>query len=48
LTCSQSVAYTSQATEFVYTTYIKTTPEQLWQALIDPTFTSRYWGLAFE
>jgi len=35
----------SQATEFVYTTYIKTTPEQLWQALTDPTFTSRYWGV---
>jgi DNA-binding transcriptional ArsR family regulator/uncharacterized protein YndB with AHSA1/START domain len=36
---------TSQATEFVYTTYIKTTPEKLWQALIDPAFTSRYWGV---
>jgi len=33
-----------QATEFVYTTYIKTTPEQLWQAIIDPAFTRRYWG----
>jgi uncharacterized protein YndB with AHSA1/START domain/DNA-binding transcriptional ArsR family regulator len=30
--------------EFVYTTYIKTTPEQLWNALIDPAFTKRYWG----
>src|SRR5437588_12908320 len=29
---------------FVYTTYIKTTPEELWTALIDPAFTSRYWG----
>lgn len=34
--------------EFVYTTYIKTTPERLWQALTDPAFTSRYWGIAFE
>ncbi|WP_166345596.1 ArsR/SmtB family transcription factor [Phytoactinopolyspora limicola] len=34
-------------TEFVYTTYIKTTPERLWQALTDPTFTRRYWGLEF-
>ena len=34
--------------EFVYTTYIKTTPEQLWQALTDPAFTRRYWGLEFE
>ena len=29
---------------FVYTTYIRTTPERLWQALIDPAFTERYWG----
>jgi len=35
--------------EFVYTTYIKTTPERLWQALTDPAFTARYWGgLAIE
>jgi uncharacterized protein YndB with AHSA1/START domain/DNA-binding transcriptional ArsR family regulator len=33
---------------FVYTTFIKTTPEQLWQALTDPAFTRRYWGVAFE
>jgi uncharacterized protein YndB with AHSA1/START domain/DNA-binding transcriptional ArsR family regulator len=32
---------------FVYTTYIRTTPERLWQALTDPTFTRRYWGVAF-
>jgi uncharacterized protein YndB with AHSA1/START domain/DNA-binding transcriptional ArsR family regulator len=32
--------------EFVYVTYIKTTPEQLWQALTDPAFTRRYWGVA--
>jgi uncharacterized protein YndB with AHSA1/START domain/DNA-binding transcriptional ArsR family regulator len=29
---------------FVYTTYIRTTPEQLWQALTEPAFTRRYWG----
>jgi DNA-binding transcriptional ArsR family regulator/uncharacterized protein YndB with AHSA1/START domain len=29
---------------FVYTTYITTTPERLWQALTDPAFTGRYWG----
>src|SRR3954462_8727710 len=28
---------------FVYTTFIKTSPERLWEALIDPAFTSRYW-----
>jgi DNA-binding transcriptional ArsR family regulator/uncharacterized protein YndB with AHSA1/START domain len=36
---------TSNATEFVYTTYITTTPEQLWQALTEPAFTVRYWGV---
>ncbi|GAB4584252.1 ArsR/SmtB family transcription factor [Nocardia sp. IFM 10818] len=34
--------------EFVYTTYIKTTPEKLWQALTDPAFTKRYWGATFD
>jgi uncharacterized protein YndB with AHSA1/START domain/DNA-binding transcriptional ArsR family regulator len=34
--------------EFAYTTYIRTTPERLWQALTDPAFTSRYWGVTFE
>ncbi|WP_049574210.1 ArsR/SmtB family transcription factor [Nonomuraea sp. SBT364] len=33
---------------FVYTTYIKTTPERLWQALTDPAFTRRYWGVSFD
>ncbi|MFB7630219.1 ArsR/SmtB family transcription factor [Streptomyces sp. NPDC056149] len=33
---------------FVYTTYIRTTPERLWQALTDPAFTSRYWGVEFD
>ncbi|TCC47837.1 metalloregulator ArsR/SmtB family transcription factor [Kribbella capetownensis] len=34
--------------DFVYTTYIKTTPERLWQALTDPKFTEQYWGVQFE
>ncbi|MEQ4305191.1 metalloregulator ArsR/SmtB family transcription factor [Plantactinospora sp. B6F1] len=34
--------------EFVYTSYISTTPERLWQALTDPAFTSRYWGVTFD
>lgn len=29
-------------TEFVYATYIATTPEQLWRALTDPAFIRRY------
>lgn len=36
----------SQTTDFVYTTYIKTTPERLWQALTDPVFSQRYLGHA--
>ncbi|WP_246342529.1 ArsR/SmtB family transcription factor [Actinomadura verrucosospora] len=36
------------ADEFVYTTYIKTTPERLWRALTEPAFTERYWGLSLE
>ncbi|MEV5560138.1 metalloregulator ArsR/SmtB family transcription factor [Nonomuraea wenchangensis] len=34
--------------EFVYTTYIGTTPERLWQALTDPAFTERYWATTFK
>lgn len=31
--------------DFVYSTYIKTTPEKLWQALTDPAFIKQYWGI---
>jgi uncharacterized protein YndB with AHSA1/START domain len=34
--------------QFVYTTYIKTTPERLWRALTDPSFTSRWWQITFD
>jgi uncharacterized protein YndB with AHSA1/START domain len=34
--------------EFVYVTYIRTTPEDLWRALTEPAFTRRYWGVAHE
>jgi uncharacterized protein YndB with AHSA1/START domain/DNA-binding transcriptional ArsR family regulator len=30
---------------FVYTTYIKTAPERVWEALTEPAFTKRYWGV---
>ena len=30
--------------DFVYTTYIKTTPEKLWAAITNPEFTRQYWG----
>jgi len=35
---------TTDAPAFVYQTYIRTTPEQLWRALTEPAFTERYWG----
>jgi uncharacterized protein YndB with AHSA1/START domain len=28
---------------FVYVTFIRTTPEKLWEALTDPQFTRKYW-----
>lgn len=29
--------------QFVYVTFIRTTAEKLWQALMEPEFTKRYW-----
>jgi uncharacterized protein YndB with AHSA1/START domain len=34
--------------QFVYTTYIRTAPERLWQALTEPSFTRRWWQTTFE
>jgi uncharacterized protein YndB with AHSA1/START domain len=35
--------------EFVYVTYIATTPEKLWKALTSPAFTAQYWfGMRLE
>ena len=31
----------------VYTTYISTTPQRLWQALTEPAFTKQYWETEF-
>ena len=39
---------TVEKPSFVYTTYIRTSPERLWQALTDPAFTERYWGATFQ
>jgi len=30
--------------DFVYVTYIRTTPEKVWQALVDTDVAARYWG----
>lgn len=43
-TALEATPVNEPANEFVYTTYIRTTPEALWQALTEPAFTSRYWG----
>jgi uncharacterized protein YndB with AHSA1/START domain len=29
--------------KFVYVTYIRTTPEKLWRALLEPEFTRQFW-----
>ena len=34
---------------FVYVTYIRTTPEELWAALTTPEFMKKYWfGMKFD
>jgi DNA-binding transcriptional ArsR family regulator/uncharacterized protein YndB with AHSA1/START domain len=33
------------APSFAYQTFIKTTPERLWQGLTNPAFTRRYWNI---
>lgn len=33
----------SNRSQFVYVTYIRTTPEKLWEALTDPLFIRKYW-----
>jgi len=34
--------------QFVYVTYIRTTPEKLWEALIKPEFTKIYWAGTYQ
>ena len=40
---AEEQAMTTQPT-YVYVTYIKASPEQVWQALTDADLTARYWG----
>ena len=35
-------------TEFVYVTYIRTTPEKLWEALTREDFTRQYWAASIS
>ena len=44
----EDTAVEPEKPSFVYVTYIRTTPEKLWQALIEPAFTERYWSITFE
>ncbi len=30
--------------KFIYVTYIRSTPESVWEALTEPRFTRQYWG----
>lgn len=30
--------------DFIYTTYIRTTPDKVWQAITNPEFTRQFWG----
>lgn len=40
---------TNRQSTFVYVTYIRTTPDKLWEALTTPEFTKKYWfGVSFE
>jgi uncharacterized protein YndB with AHSA1/START domain len=39
---------TTMSNEFIYTSYIDSTPERVWQALTDPVFTKQYWGTSFD
>ena len=38
----------SNGDRFAYVTYIRTTPEKLWDALIKPEFTRQYWFGAWQ
>lgn len=35
---------TQAKTEYLYTTYIRTTPQRVWDAITNPEFARQYWG----
>jgi DNA-binding transcriptional ArsR family regulator len=39
---------TMEKPSFVYRSYMRTTAKRLWQALTDPAFTERYWGITLD
>ena len=44
MTCDQKVKrpWTAEPTEKVFEIFIKTTPERLWEAIVDPALRQRY------
>jgi uncharacterized protein YndB with AHSA1/START domain len=34
----------TSTTDFVYTTYIRSTPQKVWEAITNPEFARQYWG----
>ncbi|GLY31250.1 metalloregulator ArsR/SmtB family transcription factor [Kineosporia sp. NBRC 101731] len=38
----------AENSEFVYVTYIRSTPEKVWRAITEPEFTKQYWGVEFR
>ncbi len=41
---STSATTTNTVPDYVYTTYIRATAEQVWDALTDADLTARFWG----
>lgn len=37
-----------ESSDFVYVTYIRSTPEKVWRAITEPEFTRQYWGVEFR
>ncbi|GAB3266305.1 ArsR/SmtB family transcription factor [Kineosporia babensis] len=37
-----------ESSDFVYVTYIRSTPEKVWRAITEPEFTKQYWGVEFR
>jgi uncharacterized protein YndB with AHSA1/START domain len=44
----KSASTITKTSKFVYVIYIRTNPEKLWEALIEPEFTKKYWGIEHQ
>ena len=38
----------SESSDFVYVTFIRSSPERVWRAITEPEFTRQYWGVEFR